>query len=441
MARFGRRWWIAGLEGSVVFAFAAYFFFYPAYATLSTALSSQVRAAARPPGYVEAFRATSSRYRDWAKHYLASRRAAEVAHDDVAATEWPIFGSVFFLLATEQLLEEGALKADDSTRDGLRLAAEVVAHPATATWVRAKWGERYLESENVFYRMLLLLGLSSYRDSSGDDRYDWLLRSQTEALRKELLARPLHLADDYPGECYPTDVLWAVAALGRSGDATGEPQLKQLTQGLLHTLNHASTTPVGLPAFRVDAHTGAPQQPARGSGNSGILVMAAALDVDTARAWFESYVRHYWDSGWLLSGFREFPRGDAGFSDVDSGPVIAGVGSVASVFAIGAARSLGRYDYAAPLVMESVAASWPTPSGLLLPGVMGWSAADGWCFGELALHFAVTRPNQTQTAVRYEGPVPGVVWLFLAFYLIAGAGLSYLGARRLWPAASHAPRT
>jgi len=433
----------AVLRSGVLFVLAAYFFFFPAYATLRTALSAEVRTAARPPGYVAAFQASAGRYRSWATDYLATRRAAKVAHDDVAGTEWPMFGSVFFLLANEQLLKERAIVADEATREGLRLAAKVVAHPATATWVRAKWGERYLKSENVFYRMLLLLGLSSYRGSSGDRQYDDLLSSQADALRGELLARPHHLADDYPGECYPTDVLWAVAALKRSTTQDeGKAQMAALTAGLLRTLNAESRTPAGLPAFQVIAQTGLGQQPARGSATSGILCMAAELDVENARAWFESYTRHFWESGPLVSGFREFPRGTEGSSDVDSGPVVAGVGSVASVFGIGAARSLGRYDYAAPLVMESVAASWPTPSGLLLPGLLGWLAADGWCFGELALHFAATRPNQTSASVAYAGPVPGIVWIFLTFYTLAGACIAYVAMRllRVTSVASCCPR-
>jgi hypothetical protein len=393
-----------------------------------------VRTTARPPGHVASFRATAGRYRSWARDYLESRRGAAVHSEDVAATEWPMFGSVFFLLSSQELLREGALRLDDETREGLRLAAEVVAHPATATWVRAKWGNDYLERENVFYRMLLLLGLSSYRDMTGDAGHDALILAQSTALRRELVARPQHLADDYPGECYPTDVLWAVAAIARStprDDSETRAEVGRLSAGLLRTLNGPASTATGLPAFSVEAATGAPQQPARGSATSGILCLAAELDLENARTWFERYVKHFWHRGPLLQGFREQPPGAEGFADVDSGPVIAGVGSVASVFGIGAARSLGRYDIAAPIVMESVAAAWPTPSGLLLPGVMGWAAADGWCFGELALHFAATRPQQTKASVPYDGPVPGVVWLFLLFYLAAGAGLTWLALRRL----------
>ena len=418
----------------VCFALAGYFFFFPAVVTVQTATSSEVRRSARPPGYVAAFQATSARYRGWARGYLASQRGAKVAHDDVAGTEWPLFGSVFFLLASEQLVAERAVALDDETKEGIRLAAEVVAHPASATWVRAKWGAAYLERENVFYRMLLLLGLSSYRNMSADGRYDALLRSQSDSLRRELLDRPHHLADDYPGECYPNDVLWAVVALKRTAsDDEGRQQVAALSTGLLQTLKQESS---GLPAFRVDARTGEALQAARGSGNSGIVAMAAELDVETARRWFESYVKHYWYRGALISGFREYPHGVGGAPDVDSGPVIGGAGSVASVFGIGAARSLGRYDIAAPLAMESVAAAWPTPGGLLLPGILGSVAADGWCFGELALHFAATRPNRTSSSVPYDGPVPRVVWLFLAFYTLSGAGLTYVGGRVLRHAAS-----
>ena len=61
----------------------------------------------------------------------------------------------------------------------------------------------------------------------------------------------------------------------------------------------------------------------------------------------------FWkDTGWI-AGFTEMPReSQAEFMDVDSGPVLFGIGSVASAFGIGAAKTAGRIDHAAPLTMR-----------------------------------------------------------------------------------------
>jgi hypothetical protein len=404
------------------------FFLYPAAATLRAVLSAEILAAAQPPSLRRDFEATAARYASWARGYLSSRRAAALDPGDVARTEWPMFGSVFFLLSAEEMAKRDA-PLSEQARDALRLAADVVADPATATWVQEKWGASYLERDNVFYRMLLLLGLGSYEAQTGDRRHAAILRAQTESLTRELLAAPLHLADDYPGECYPNDVLWAVVALRRA-TALGygsRDDVERLARELFTVLDGPARAEQGLPAFQVDAASGTPLQPARGSGNSGILSMAAELDQGIASRWYARYAEQYWSEGWL-HGFRELPRGMKSHGDVDSGPILFGVGSVASGFGIGAARSVGRLDHAVPLAMEAVAASWPTPFGPLIPDALGWIAADGWCFGKLALLFSFTRPTLATSSVAYEGNVPTLVWLCIAFFLAGATRTGWKGA-------------
>jgi hypothetical protein len=85
-------------------------------------------------------------------------------------------------------------------------------------------------------------------------------------------------------------------------------------------------------------------------------------------------------------------------------------------------------DHATVLAMETVPASWPSPFGPLLPGVLGWAAADGWCFGELALVFAMTRPVLVAETVPFSGDVPKMVWLFLFLYSTGAA----VGLWRMW---------
>jgi hypothetical protein len=381
---------------------------------------------------VTSFERTAARYGSWATQYLENETAASVDSKDVALTEWPMFGSVFFLVAADELSRSHRIVIEGTTREALQLAARVVAHPATSTWVQVKWGSSYLERENVFYRMLLILGLGSYESLTGDKRYAVTLGKQTESLTRELLAAPLHLADDYPEECYPNDVLWAVAALKRASmlGYGSRQDVDRLATGVLTVLEGPARASQGLPAFQVDARTGEPLQPARGSANSGLLSMAAELDAGVASRWFERYAAQYWQEGWV-SGFREVPVGVGGYEDVDSGPVVFGLGSVATGFGIGAARSVGRFDHAVPLAMETVPASWPTPFGLLLPGALGWAAADGWCFGELALLFSMTRPNASGKVVPYQGGVPPMVWLSLGIFLTGAAVTTVSGVLAL----------
>jgi len=210
-----------------------------------------------------------------------------------------------------------------------------------------------------------------------------------------------------------------------------------LTKGLIAAFDGAVKAPEGLPAFQADSRSGRIIQGARGCSNSGILLFTAELDRAVAARWYDAYEKNFWkDTGWI-AGYTEMPRdADDRFMDVDSGPVCCGVGSVSTAFGIGAANAVGRIDRAAPLTLETVACSWPTPFGFLVPGLMGRLAANSWSLGEMALLFSMTRPTLAARTVPFEGHAPAIVWILFVVYL--GTGLFSIGfeirsiRRRLW---------
>lgn len=416
----------------IVLAVAACFFFYPAFVTARVLLERPLLQGAWPSFTLGWFTDLSQRYAKWADEYVASQYAASLNDQDVAATEWPMFGSVFYLLAAEEVQDSlegpddpGTEKIRDVLLKASSRAAAIIANPTTGTWVRKKWGESYLTEENVFYRMLLIMGLSSYERISGDAQYHSMLNEHTQSLAAELLAAQNHLRNDYPGECYPSDVLWAVAAIQRADTLLGTDHaaLKSEVMGVLTT---RAIGDGGLPALRVDAKSADPLGPSRGCGNSGILLFAHELHPETAGKWYQTYEDNFWQQGWFLAGFREFSRTyPHPFSDVDSGLVLWQYGSVASAFGIGAARIHGRFDRSVPLTQEAIACSWPTPFGLALPSLMGWCAADAPCLGEVALLFSMTRPTAVPETVASTGSAPGIVWALLGFYVLYGVRLVY----------------
>ena len=125
----------------------------------------------------------------------------------------------------------------------------------------------------------------------------------------------------------------------------------------------------GLPAFQAESRSGRIIQGARGCANSGILLFASELDPAVAGRWYDAYEKNFWkDTGWIV-GFTEMPLQSQGdFMDVDSGPVVCGIGSVSSAFGIGAAKTVGRIDHAAPLTAEVVAARGRRPLASWFPG-------------------------------------------------------------------------
>jgi hypothetical protein len=111
-----------------------------------------------------------------------------------------------------------------------------------------------------------------------------LMSSQRRSLARELLAAPRHLLDDYPGECYPTDILWAVAAIQRAARLENEHH-DDLAARLIAVFNGPLLAKEGLPAFQVDAASDRILQHSRGCANSGLLPFAFELDPVIAARW------------------------------------------------------------------------------------------------------------------------------------------------------------
>ncbi|NLX98879.1 MAG: hypothetical protein GXY83_22230 [Rhodopirellula sp.] len=409
----------------VVIVLALMLFIYPAVTISILLLDSQLHKTGESRLVPMWFNSAAERYLSWANTYLETNYAESLYHDDIPATEWPIFGSVFFLVTAEDLQRQGKVDATRGTvRDAVEKAAEIVASPVTATWVKTKWGDGYLEKENVFYRMLLIMGLSSYERITGDERYRALMSTQRATLAEELAKAELHLRDDYPNECYPADMLWAVAAIQRAARLE-DTNHDELAASLIAVFDGPLKAPEGLPAFQAESRSGRIVQGARGCANSGLLLFAAELDREVAGQWYRAYEANFWkDTGWVV-GFSETPHDwHAPFMDVDSGPVVFGCGSVATAFGIGAAKAVGRYDHAAPLTIETIACSWPTPLGFLIPGLMGRLAVQSWSLGEVAILFSMTRPTCGMERVPFEGSTPRIVWLLLTSY--SGLGLFFI---------------
>jgi hypothetical protein len=410
---------------SVVIALALMLLIYPAVTICMVVTDSQLNQTGQCRLAPMWFESAAGRFLSWANTYLDTNYAQSLHHDDIPATEWPMFGAVFFLVTAEDLQSQGKIDATQGTvREAVEKAAQIVASPVTATWVKTKWGNGYLEKENVFYRMLLILGLSSYERITGDTQYHVMMSRQRVTLAEELAEANLHLRDDYPSECYPADMLWAVAAIQRAARLEN-PRHDELAKSLIATFDGPMKAAEGLPAFQADSRSGRILQGARGCGNSGILPFAAELDPAVAGRWYVAYERNFWkDTGWI-AGFTEMPlESREDLMDVDSGPVVCRVGSVSSAFGIGAAKAVGRFDHAAPLTMQAVACSWPTPFGFLLPGLMGRLAVKSWSLGEVALLFSMTRPTLSAETVPFEGHTPLIVWVLLVVY--AGAGLFFI---------------
>jgi hypothetical protein len=387
-------------------------------------------------------RALTPAYAAWARGRIGSDANARLDIGNISGTEWPLFGTVFYLRATENLdrawqrdprSERPALYA----RAAIEAAANLAADPAQADWVRRHWGDDHLQRENVFYRMLLIDALATQIRLTGERRHEALLRAQATGMARELDASADGLLADYPAQTFPADVAAAWHAILRADAVLGTDHSTMARRGLRGFTGEMARE-FDLPPY---AWWGEAREAdyVRGCANAWLLHHAPFVWPQAARGWIAANSTHFWQEGFWLAGYREFDRSKPGgfYVDVDSGPVIADLGTSASAFGVGAARSGGDGRAARMLSLEAIAASVPLPNGrLLLPRLMS-DASDAPLLGEAGLLYNLTQPAapgfESDVAPLAWSDVPGMVWLVLVLQWGLGLGGSWRAFRLLRP--------
>jgi hypothetical protein len=427
---------------------ALYFFAWPAMMVCQALLDTKLASAEPAAQAWDLHRALSRRIALWADQRRASQAPAGLKQTDISGTEWPAYGALFYLRATENLELAWLAKASQSgatsaamqpsvyARAAIDAAAALIADPGNASWVKQHWGDNYLQRENVFYRMLLIDGLATHRLLTGSTRYSALLASQADSLSAELDGSEFGLLDDYPNQCYPTDIIAAWRAVQRADLALGGNHSARIQRALRAFVGRTQSPDLFLPPASIDRHNLSQQGPVRGSYTAGMLFHSAYLWPDQSIRWYGQFNTYFFRDGWILTGFRELPElvGPENFFDVDAGPVLLGLGTAASAFGVAAARAHGRFDQARPIALEMIASSWPLPTGTLMLARAVSDVSDAPFIGEAAIIFTLSQPVAPAFAdktVPAGTRVPALVLLLLLFYLGGTTWLLRCAASRI----------
>ncbi|MBX3698308.1 MAG: hypothetical protein R3F08_01605 [Dokdonella sp.] len=386
-------------------------------------------------------RALTPAFEKWARARRSNDAAKHLSLNNISGTEWPLFGAVYYLRATENLDQawQRSPRGEQPSkyaRRAIDAAADLLADPAQADWVVRHWGKSdYIKKENVFYRMLLIDGLASQWSLLGSTPHADLLREQVTGLATELAESANGLLADYPQQTFPADVAAAWHAIRRADKFLGtdhDEMAKTAIRGFVGTM-----APDGeLPPY---AWFGDPivATPVRGSANAWLLHHAPFLWPDAARLWFSAHNRRFWQpSGWL-AGYREYDQLDQPWfeMDVDSGPVVGGLGTSASAFGIGATRSMGDTRKARKLSLQAIAASWPLPNGRLLVPMLLSDSLNAPLLGEAAMLYNLSQPVATGLVLTEEpeslSDVPYAVWTVLLLQIVFGIAMILRGAKSM----------
>ncbi|MBA4387261.1 MAG: hypothetical protein C0404_04725 [Verrucomicrobia bacterium] len=417
-----------------------YFFIVPGVITAYYLSDPALKGPGIPKIVWRTHKSITPRYETWARERIASGVAAHLMIGDVPSTEWPIFGSVFYLWTTEALQKEWEKNPELSSaapkayaKATIDAARDVVLDKVHHTWVQQHWGTNYLHTQNVFFRSLLMAGILSHHNLTGDQSNLALLKDQADTLSAILDESPFGILEDYPGECYPIDVLASIAIISKTDKALGTDHSSFLKKSV-RAFDGNRLDELGLVPFLADSVTGEIYTGSRGTGNSYISIFAPELYPQKAGKWYELYEKHFWQESMGAAGFREFPRGtpdkEWGF-DIDAGPIIAGFSPAANAYGVAAARVNGRFDHAYTLGSQVIMATWPLPDGTLLGPRLLSSGFHAPYLGEANLMYLLVQQPAEGVEIRTGGRLPWFVWGCFAFYFGVGLLIALAAIREL----------
>lgn len=173
-------------------------------------------------------------------------------------------------------------------------------------------------------------------------------------LSKELAARslrdPLAHAASYEGTAFrwPADQSVTLASLGRFDRAHGTHLLDEPLTRWRAQLEKSLDATTKLPRSELTGKGSGAKYP-RGCAQSYLTRYVSEVDPVLAASWWAPYREQFLVRLGPVVGFREWPRGVERKADVDSGPILFGVGTAASALAVSAARSQGDLALATQL--------------------------------------------------------------------------------------------
>jgi hypothetical protein len=253
--------------------------------------------------------------------------------------EW-FFGTFMMsVTGTAQVIaEHPELRAD--ARDVLGLGLKTISEKSTRSFDTKAWGEDAFEGtrDHCGFLCYWLFAINRARLVEPQMDADELKTADRVLARLEASLNEHGILETYPNEFFPVDNSLFVGALGLHTQATGISHAEAIEK-FEKTVRTQWLDPSGYLVQAVD-QKGVPRDRARGSGTALASFALAQGAPALSRDLWLSLRKHGFKSVLGFGGVREYPTA-SGPGDVDSGPVIFGLGVSASGFAMGAARSHG----------------------------------------------------------------------------------------------------
>lgn len=252
----------------------------------------------------------------------------------------------------------------------LEMVIDRMLSPQARAFDARSWkGEDALDSldgdnGHVAYLGYANLVLGAYREIASPTRFDELNDRISQALLRRLQSTPLFLLQTYPGEMYPVDNAAAIGSLGIYARVTGR-DLSGFLKAWSRECRNRYIDPVsGLLFQAVDFRSGTAYDKPRGSGTALGAYFLSFADPILSRDLYQGLRKSLSSELFGFGAFREYPGNvEAGWGDIDSGPLIFGLSMSATGFGIASARIHGDGEFFRNLYAMGYLAGYPVDRG------------------------------------------------------------------------------
>lgn len=210
--------------------------------------------------------------------------------------------------------------------------------------------DSHLTPENGIYYLgwnnyLLSKILSVDTTFTGYGRYKNIFIQQSKLITDVLKLSNTPYLQSYNYQTWPADMFVAMASI-RNYDKIFKPKYENLISEWIKNVKNKLDPQTKMIPHKVNSETGEILKGARGSSISLILRLLAEIEPKFANEQYTLYKTNFVKTTFGLPSISEYPKGQFGKGDIDSGPVIFGVGFAGTIVSIGTFSMFGDIEIA-----------------------------------------------------------------------------------------------
>lgn len=193
-----------------------------------------------------------------------------------------------------------------------------------------KYGIFYVGWRNYLLSKILTLDTTFVKA----ENYKNIFIEQCEVIRNALGHNHVPYLESYNNQSWPADMIVAMASISNH-DKIYKAKYEIEINGWIDDIKNTLDPKTKLIPHKVNSHSSEIIEGARGSSISLIIRLLAEIDYQFAKDQFQRYKLNFVSTTLGLPSIREYPKGQSGNVDIDSGPVILGVGFSGTIVSIG----------------------------------------------------------------------------------------------------------